>query len=58
MTDTPTESDRNIRNQAEKIAQKNAIRSLEHLAVLSPEEVQQTLHELGVHQISAPQSAL
>jgi PAS domain S-box-containing protein len=40
-----------IRRQAEKKAREKAALSPEYLQALSPEEIQQTLHELHVHQI-------
>jgi len=40
-----------LRQQAEEIARQKAAQSPETLAALSPEQTQQTLHELRVHQI-------
>ena len=53
MTEGKTRSGQadNLRKRAEKIAGGKAALSQENPAVLSPEEMQQTLHELRVHQI-------
>jgi len=40
-----------LRKQAEKIAQEDAVSSPEKLEAMSPAEIRQTLHELRVHQI-------
>ena len=43
--------EQSLRKRAEEFARKNAPQSLENHAVLSPEEIGNTLHELRVHQI-------
>src|SRR5258706_8746371 len=40
-----------LRNQAESIAREKTVRRQESQEVLSPEQAQQLLHELRVHQI-------
>jgi len=53
MTEKKTSSSQaaDLREQAEKIAQEDAVSSPEKLEAMSPAEIRQTLHELRVHQI-------